>query len=257
MIPVIPWYIVLVVLATNVALAVAVWHILSSAAGRSGLPRSSQRSIRIGAAIFLTVWLGAVLFLAPAPASLLARDQFFLNPLIPPFLILPPAVILLALWLSPAFRRVLAVASLPQLVGIQFYRTIGVVLLILLALGQVPPHFAVPAGWGDIGVGLTAPLVGLALARGVRGGRTLAAWWNAFGLLDLVVAVGMGTGFLAPLLAPDLGARVPPVAAMGVFPMIVVPTFTVPMSVLLHLVALARLRQSARLGSRVVREVVG
>lgn len=108
---------------------------------------------------------------------------------------------------------------------------------------RLPAHFALPAGWGDILVGLTAPLVALGLARGIRGGRTLAISWNVFGLLDLAVAVGMGTGFLAPLLAPDLGPRVPPALAMGVFPMILVPLFAVPMSVLLHLLALRGLRR--------------
>jgi hypothetical protein len=137
---------------------------------------------------------------------------------------------------------VLAAAPLPALIGVQVYRTIGVVFVILLAQGQLPAHFALPAGWGDIAVGLSAPLVALALAREVRGGRTLAAEWNVFGLLDLVVAVGMGTGFLATFLAPDFATRVAPAAAMGIFPLILVPTFAVPVSVLLHLIALARLR---------------
>jgi hypothetical protein len=253
MIPVIPWYIALISVATNLAIALGVYHILSSAAGRSGLPRSTQRSVRAGAAIFLTAWLGAALIFAPEPASLLLRDRFFLDPLVPAFLILPATMVLLALLFSPALRRVFAVASLPAMIGIQLYRTIGIVFLILLALGQVPAHFALPAGWGDVVVGLTAPLVALALARGVRHSRVVAASWNVLGLLDLVVAVGMGTGFLAPLLAPELGAQ-PPVPAMGVFPMFLVPAFAVPVSVLLHLFALARLRQWVWLGSTGVPE---
>ena len=60
------------------------------------------------------------------------------------------------------------------------------------------------------------------------------------GLLDLVVAVGMGSGLLVPLLAPSLGSA-PPAAAMGALPMILVPAFAVPVSVLLHLLALGRL----------------
>lgn len=41
----------------------------------------------------------------------------------------------------------------------------------------------------------------------------------------------------------------PAAAAMGVFPMILVPTFAVTVSVLLHLLALARLRGAVRLGA--------
>lgn len=249
MIPVIPWYIELITLVANLAIAIAVWGIFSSAAGRSGLPPATQRKVRAAAAIFLGTWLGAALFLAPAPASLLTRDQFYLSPLIPFFVVVPVTIALLALRLSPALRRVVAAASLPALIGVQVYRTIGILFLILLALGQIPAHFALPAGWGDIAVGLTAPLVALAVAHRVRGGHTLALAWNVLALLDLVVAVGMGTGFLAPFLVPDLGTRVPPAGAMAVFPMILVPTFAVPVSVLLHLLALGRLRREVRLGS--------
>ncbi len=252
MIPVIPWYIELISLAANLAIAMAVWSILSSAAGRSGLSPATQRKVRAGTAVFLGTWLGAALFLAPAPASLLTRDQFYLSPLIPLFVVVPITIALLALRLSPALRRVVAAASLPALIAVQVYRTIGIVFLILLTLGQVPAHFALPAGWGDIAIGLTAPLVALAVARGVRGGRTLAISWNVFALLDLLVAVGMGTGFLAPFLAPDLGTRVPPAAAMGVFPMILVPIFAVPVSVLLHLLALGKLRREVQFRSKLV-----
>jgi hypothetical protein len=80
--------------------------------------------------------------------------------------------------------------------------------------------------------------------------------WNVLGLLDLVVAVGMGSGFLAPLLTPELGP-VPPAAAMGAFPLILVPTFAVPVSVLLHLLALARLLREVRLGSGLVAKAAG
>lgn len=252
MIPVIPWYLTLISLVTSVSIALAVWSILSSAASRSGVPAATQRRARIGSAIFLGVWLGAALLLAPAPASLLTRGRFYLSPLIPLFAVVPPAIVLLALWRSTTLRRVLAAASLPALIGVQIYRTVGVVFVILLALGQLPAHFALPAGWGDIAIGLAAPVVALALARGVRGGRALAITWNVLGLLDLTVAVGMGTGFLAPFLAPGFGPRVPPAAAMGVFPMILVPTFAVPVSVLLHLLALGRVLREVRLGSGLV-----
>jgi hypothetical protein len=162
------------------------------------------------------------------------------------------AIVLLALRLSPSLRRVLAAASLPAMIGVQLYRAIGALFLILLALGQLPAHFALPAGWGDVAIGISGPLVALALVRGLPGAVGLAVSWNVVGLLDLGVAVGMGTGFLAPLLVPELGSRVPPAAAMGVFPLILVPTFAVPVSVLLHLLALGRLRHKVRPGSGLV-----
>jgi hypothetical protein len=65
----------------------------------------------------------------------------------------------------------------------------------------------------------------------------------------------MGTGFLAPFLAPGLGSPVPPAAAMGVFPMVLVPTFAVPVSVLLHLLALGKLRREAQARSELMPKV--
>lgn len=56
------------------------------------------------------------------------------------------AIALAALWRSPTLRDVLEAASLPGLIGVQFYRTIGVVFLILLAQKQLPGYFALPAG---------------------------------------------------------------------------------------------------------------
>jgi len=252
MVPVIPWYITLIVLAINLTIAVAVSTILSRAAGRSGLPAAAQRRVRAGTAIFLAGWLGAALLSAPAPASIATRDPFYLTPLLPLFAVLGPTLAAVALFRSEALRRVVAAVSVPTLIGVQVYRTIGAVFVMLLALGQLPAHFALPAGWGDVAIGVTAPLVALALARGIAGGRALALTWNVVGLLDLVVAVGMGTGLLAPFLAPDLGARVAPAPAMGAFPMIIVPTFAVPVSVLLHVLALRGMARKARVESELV-----
>jgi hypothetical protein len=248
MIPDIPWYITAIVLGTTVAIAGAVWRIVATAAARSGLTAVAARKVRVGSAIFLFGWLGTALLLAPAPASIAGRDPFYLTPLIPLFALGPTIVVLAAIGISPALRRTLGAMSLPAIHGAQLYRVIGASFLVLMVQGQVPAHFALPAGWGDVAVGLAAPLVALALARRATGARALAGGWNLFGLLDLVVAVGMATGYLAPLLAPHLGAHVPPAAAMGVFPLILVPTFAVPVSILLHLLGLIRLTGESRIG---------
>jgi hypothetical protein len=237
------------VVATNLTIAIAVWNILSSTASRIGLAPAAQRSLRIGSALFLGGWLGTALVLAPVLRSLFPPDRFAIPPVLS-FGIVAVAIALVAVWASSSLRRVLAAASLPTLVGVQLYRIIGAVFLVLLVQGQLPAHFALPAGWGDVAIGIAAPLVALALARGVRGSSTLAVSWNVLGLVDLVVAVGMGAGFLAPILAPDLG-RVGPAAAMQMFPMILVPAFAVPVSVLLHLIALGGLRRRVGLGSGV------
>jgi hypothetical protein len=257
MIPDMPWYITAIILGANLAAAGALWRIVATAAGRSGLTAAAARKVRVGSAIFLFGWLGTALLLAPAPASLPGRDPFYLTPLLPLFALGATIVPLAAVGLSPALRRTLGAVSLPAIHGVQLYRVVGATFLVLMAQGQVPAHFPLPAGWGDVAVGLAAPLVALALARQVAGSRALAAGWNVFGLLDLVVAVGMGTGYLAPLLAPHLGAHVPPAAAMGVFPLVLVPTFAVPLSIMLHLLGLIRLTGESRIGVQPIPKAVG
>src|SRR4051812_26478571 len=137
-IPVIPWYITLITVGTNILAGLAVWLILSTAAGRSGLAPISQRRFRIGAAIFLGGWLGAALLLAPHPSSLLGTDRFAISPMIPVFALGSFAIALLAFLFSPAVRRVLGAASLPALIGVQLYRAVGFMFIVLFAQGQLP-----------------------------------------------------------------------------------------------------------------------
>ena len=251
MISAIPAYIAAIVLVTNVSIAVGVWSLVASAARRAELRPDTRRTIQAGSAVIIGGWLALALLLAPAPESLLGRDRFYLSPLIPLFALVPAFIIGGALSASATLRRVATHLDAPGLVGIQLYRIIGAVFLILLAQARLPAHFAVPAGWGDVAIGLTAPPIALALARGFSGARSTAIAWNVLGLGDLVVAVGMGTGYLAPLLAPDVG-QVPPVPAMGVFPLILVPTFAVPVSVILHLLALAKILRDRRVAAPLV-----
>jgi hypothetical protein len=232
MIPHIPWPLSLVILVANATIPFVIWRVFSAGA---------SRRISIAIAAFVFGWFGLSLLLAPAPESLLARDRFYLTPLIPLFAIVPFAIVAAAVLLLPAARAAVRRVPLPSVVAIQFYRAVGVVFIILYSLGQLPRHFALPAGWGDIFVGLTAPIVALALSRRLPGSRGAALAWSVFGLVDLAVAVGMGTGFLAPYLAPSLGAHVPPAAGMGVYPLILIPTFAVPLSVILHVIAIGRL----------------
>ena len=198
--------------------------------------------MKLGTALFLGGWALLALLLAPPPSSLVGQDPYTLTLLIPAFAVGGIGTALALIGAFPALRRSLAAASLPALVGVQFYRVLGLQFVILAAMGQLPGRFAQPAGWGDVAIGLAAPLVALALARGTPNARAAGLTWNLLGLLDLFVAVGMGTGML-PLLT---GARLPAAAAMGVYPLILVPTFAVPVAVLLHLVALRRLRHTRR-----------
>ena len=134
---------------------------------------------------------------------------------------------------------------MPQhwLIGVQLYRALGVIFLILYAAGKLPGLFAWPAGLGDVLVGVLSPVVAIAYWRGPRENADLVSAWNLFGLADLVVAVT--TGFLTSPSAFQLYAFDLPNELISRFPLVLIPVFLVPLSVLLHLASLAKLRQSA------------
>src|SRR5262249_55161143 len=230
----IPWVISSVVITVDLAIVVATWSVLSAAARRIDLTAAARRRFRIVPGGFLGGGFGAALWFAAAPARVLTGDPYAVNPLIPLFAGGSLIAILLAFVASPTLRRVLWAVPLPTLHGLQLYRAVGFVFLIMMGLGQLPAHFALPAGWGDVFIGGTAVPVAALLARSGRQARAVAATWNLLGLLDLIVAVGMGTGLLAPLLLPNLGSRVPSAGAMGTFPLFLVPAFVVPLSIAFH-----------------------
>ncbi len=152
------------------------------------------------------------------------------------FGILIPIVLGVAAYLTSPGARAF-VRGLPQgwLVGVQVYRVIGGIFLILWSTGQLPAVFALPAGAGDIAVGLAAPLVAWAASK--RGGRAAVILWNILGLADLVVALTMG--FLTSPSKFQMFAFDAPNVMVGQFPLILIPTFLVPLSILLHLASLA------------------
>jgi fatty acid desaturase len=131
------------------------------------------------------------------------------------------------------------------IVGVQFYRSLGVVFLMLYAAGKFPGLFALPAGLGDVAVGLSAPFVAFAYARNRREGAGAVRAWNMFGILDLVVAVTMG--FLtSPSAITPLEVH-PTSELITMMPMVMIPVYMVPLSIVLHIASLVKLhREEAR-----------
>jgi hypothetical protein len=146
---------------------------------------------------------------------------------------------------SPTWRRVVDAIPAGSLISVQIFRLIGGIFLPLYAIGSLPRHFALPAGLGDLAVGLLAPIVALAVRNQARGARPLALGWNLFGFADLLVAVRMGTGYLLLALQPGVHAP-PPAAAMTFFPLVLIPTFAVPLGFILHIYSIRRTLRGER-----------
>src|SRR5579859_85390 len=134
------------------------------------------------------------------------------------------------LWRSGTLGRILDAVPQSWLVGVQVYRTIGVVFLVLLQLGQLPGAFAWPAGLGDMLTGLAAPIVALLYARDSGGAAPLVRAWNLLGLLDLVTAVAIG--FLTSPSPLQLISTQPPNELVSAFPLVMIPVFAVPIAAL-------------------------
>jgi hypothetical protein len=144
----------------------------------------------------------------------------------------------------PAFRNALLSLPLTALVGINAFRIGGICFLLLHHRGRLAAPFATSAGWGDIITGLVAiPLAGVAAWRG-KLPTGLLTLWNAFGALDLIVAIILGA-FSAPGTPFQLFTDAPGTVVMGTLPWVGVPTLLVPVYLMTHLTVAARLRAKA------------
>jgi hypothetical protein len=248
--PTIPWYPTPIIAIVSISLAVWLYHLVSRGAESAGLAPRTRARLRGATGIFLGAWLGTAFLLAPSTPVVDAADRGLVPPTFLFFggISLTVAIGLLAF--SATWRRVIDAIPASSLISVQVYRLIGgMIFLPLYAIGSLPGHFALPAGWGDTVVGLLAPFVALALRRQVRGARPLALGWNLFGFVDLVAAVGLGTGVLLSLVQPGLGP-VQPAAAMTFFPLVLIPTFGVPLGFILHIYSFRRLLRSEPAGRR-------
>jgi hypothetical protein len=234
--PVIPSYVAPIVLTMVVLLAYWLIRLVSRAADASDLDQEARRRVRLGTGIFIGGWLLLALIVAGSrPATDAAGNGQV--PLTFPFFVAGSLLVSMGVlaW-SPAWRKVIDSIPPESLISVQIYRLIGSIFLPLYAIGSLPRHFALPAGWGDIAVGVAAPLVALAVRNRVRAARSLALGWNLFGFLDLLAAVGLGTGYLLAV----TGSQAPTVPAMTFFPLVLIPTFAVPLGIILHIYSIRR-----------------
>jgi hypothetical protein len=251
--PVIPWYVSPIVVGMVIVLAFWTYRLVARGVGAASLPAQTGARVRRTAALFLGSWLVLALVLARSSPSVDAAGNGVVPIALPFFALVSLGAALGLLVLSPTWRRVVDSIPAESLISVQIYRLIGGIFLPLYAIGSLPGQFALPAGWGDLAVGFLAPFVALAVRNQVRGARPLALGWNLFGFADLFVAVGLGTGYL--LLALQPGLHTPPgAAAMTFFPLVLIPTFAVPLGFILHIYSIRRsLRGEWRRGTKETR----
>src|SRR5262244_106787 len=163
-------------------------------------------------------------------------------------LLIPLAVAAIALWRSESIARLVSAIPLHWLVAAQIYRVAGGIFLVLWADGRLPWQFALPAGIGDVTTGVVAIVVAALLARNAVGAHRATYAWCLFGIADLVVAITMGA-MTSPGRAHLLAFEAPNLLVTS-YPLVMVPTFAVPLALMLHGLVLWRLRRGAASAER-------
>jgi len=227
---------------TNVALRVFI-HMLIGLGFWLGLERTElnqvqRRNAWLGVMIPFTLWLAVIW---SAALNGVFRAGVSAIPLIPLAVFLPVIIAVPILLRSKRMGQVLDSMPVTWLVALQVYRVVGSGFLIGWAQGIAPGVFALPAGIGDVMTGLLAVPVAIFLAAGTIESRKAAIAWNIFGLLDFAVAVGIGQAIALQLIVPTISNT-----TIALYPTVMIPTFAVPSSILLHALSLRQLYRRAR-----------
>jgi hypothetical protein len=181
---------------------------------------------------FVTIWSIAMAgVFDPHPGAL---------PLLPIAIFVPLLVGLTVLTRSKIVARVLDATPPEWLIGLQVYRSFGAAFLVQWGLGHLSARFALPAGTGDVLVGMLALPTAVLFRTSPLSMRGLALAWNIFGITDLLLAISLGiVGQIAR--SRGLGDALPP-NPIG-YPLVMIPAFAVPLSLILHGLSIYQLRR--------------
>jgi len=231
-----PSYVWALVLAGVIGIPAATCAVLYRGAVAAGVGHRATTVVVVTAAAGLGGWL--------VVSGLLARAGVYRQDPgeVVPWLLVVFTATLTALLLAtriPIVSRIVADPGTPMRLALPHtLRVVGVLFLIVMAQGHLPAVFALPAGLGDIAIGVAAPFVALQLARGT--GHAGAVRFNVLGILDLVVAVSIA------FLLFEFVEVTPSTAPLRLLPLALIPTVAVPLAVALHIVSLRQLRTAAR-----------
>lgn len=146
---------------------------------------------------------------------------------------------------SEKVRAIFLGIPLQLLIGLNALRIIGAIFLLDFVAGSLSGPFPFFAGLGDMITGALAIPLALTIARSKEPSARAIAVWNAFGVLDLIVAVGLGitsaAGSPLQLIRAGVGSQ-----AMQFLPLCLVPTVLVPFYLLTHATIAAQLMVRSR-----------
>jgi hypothetical protein len=200
-----------------------------------GLGAAAPARIRIAA--WLSAWFVVVVVLAATRA--LYYEGGAGAPDLGVAVVLPIVILCIFVARVHSLREGFHRIPLWLLVSVHTVRLLGISFVILYAAHRLPAPFAPVAGWGDIFVGATTPLVAWLTYRNGPTARPIVWIWNLIGALDLIAAVGLGV-----LSSPGPQRLIfvePSSAIMTTLPWLLIPGFLVPLLFAVHIGIFVRL----------------
>lgn len=211
------------IIAITATVVIAFWFIWAQGLKYLPFDEPVKRNWRRGAAVVLGLWITARMGLLSSnqtdPIAIYLQASLVLGLLLG----------ILPLILLRQFRQIVRAIPEVWLVGVQATRVGGFVFLALLDMRLLPPEFALPAGIGDMTVGVLALGVMYAIVQQKAYARQVTIVWNLFGLLDFIVALMTGLLYIGPFAAglAESGASLHYLSYVFLIPSIVVPLFSV------------------------------
>ena len=205
---------------------------------QSGEPGKVGRLITGPVALGLAVWASIAVLLAQAGVFQIEIGGI---PVAIVVAITVPVLAFVIAWRTfAAVRAFVDAQDLALLTALQGWRVVGAVFLFLWAYGQLPSVFALPAGLGDVAVGLVAPFAAIAVALKAPGWQRAANGVVIAGLADFAVAFVTGIGSIGGNFLDFAGA--PSSTIINALPLVMFPGFLVPVFIIGHVMAIIKLR---------------
>src|SRR6266404_5969334 len=211
-------------------------------------PAQSRYATAGALSVVLVAWLAVAQYLGSANAYFATSENAV--PTVLFGLLIPLMTAAVGLRLSGSIAGLVSAIPLHWIVAAQVYRIEGGIFLVLWADGRLPWQFALPAGIGDITTGVLAVVVAARLAQNAAGARSAVYAWCLFGIADLVVAITMGA--MTSPGRPHMLAFEAPNLLITSYPLVMIPTFAVPLALMLHGLVLWRLRRETPATNRLV-----
>jgi hypothetical protein len=194
---------------------------------------------RLGLAAIAGGWVGLASGLGAA--GRLAFSPNHPVPLVGVLFATPLLIVGVLALTSQRLRSTLMAIPMPFLIGVNALRVLGVLFLLLAAVGRLSGPFPYLAGLGDIITGALAIPLALSVARSQGLPASAIVRWNIFGTLDLLAAVALGitsaAGSPLQFIHAGVGSE-----AMQYLPFCLVPTVLVPFYLITHAIIAAQLR---------------